>query len=281
MPQGGQDVAQILPLPRRGPRCDRALADGERVVRHHGPLGHRVDDAVSFAARAGAFRGVGREGLCRQHRLPRRILPGARVQHAHQVRKGGHAADGGARARGPALLLQGDRRRQPVDVVDVRRRELIEEPPRVRRDRFEVAPLRLRVERAECEGRLARAGHAGEHDQALAREIDVDVLQIVLARATDANEVGGRHEAAVVVDTRPHRPILAAPAARSARTYGPTPISNTRFHRFPVTRIRPLRSSNAIPFNTSSGSRDFSRRTGFRTGPVVPPRARSSAISAR
>ena len=57
-------------------------------------------------------------------------------------------------------------------------------------DRLEVAPLRLGVERAERERRLARAGDAGEHDQRVARDVDVDVLEVVLARAAHADEAG-------------------------------------------------------------------------------------------
>jgi hypothetical protein len=53
------------------------------------------------------------------------------------------------------LLLQRDGRRQPVDLVDVRHTHLMEEPARVRRDRLEIAALRLGVQRAEGQRRLA------------------------------------------------------------------------------------------------------------------------------
>ena len=61
---------------------------------------------------------------------------------------------------------------RPSICVDVGHRHLMEQAPRVRRDRFEVAPLRLGVERAERERRLARSGHAGEDDQRVARDLD-------------------------------------------------------------------------------------------------------------
>ena len=51
----------------------------------------------------------------------------------------------------PALLLQCDSRRQTVDGVDVRYRHLVEQTPRIRRHRFEIAPLRFRIERTERE----------------------------------------------------------------------------------------------------------------------------------
>ena len=59
--------------------------------------------------------------------------------------------------RRPALLLQGHGRRQAVDLVDLGHAQLVEQPPGVGGDRFEVPPLRLGVERAEGQRRLARA----------------------------------------------------------------------------------------------------------------------------
>ena len=77
-----------------------------------------------------------------------------------EARQRRHAADRRARAGRAALLLQRDRRRQAVDRVDVGHADLVDQPARVRRDRLEVAPLRLGVERAERERRLARARDA-------------------------------------------------------------------------------------------------------------------------
>ena len=78
--------------------------------------------------------------------------------------------------------------RQALDRVDLGHAHLVDQPPRVRRDRLEVAALRLGVERAEGERRLARARDAGEHDERVARNVDVDVLEVVLARAAHADE---------------------------------------------------------------------------------------------
>jgi hypothetical protein len=81
-----------------------------------------------------------------------------------------------------------DGRRQPFDRIDLGHPDLFDQPPRVRRDRLEIASLRLRIERAERERRLSRAGHAGKHDERVARNIDVDVLEIVFSRASYAHE---------------------------------------------------------------------------------------------
>ena len=106
-----EDVAQVLPMPRRRPRSDRALADRQRVVGHHQSLGDLVDAAEAMAVRARSLRGVGREILGIEHRLARRVPSGARIEHAQEARDRRHAADRRARSRRAALLLQRDRGR--------------------------------------------------------------------------------------------------------------------------------------------------------------------------
>ena len=67
-------------------------------------------------------------------------------------------------------------------------RHLMEQPPRVGRDGFEVSALGLGIQGAKGERGLAGAGHTREHDQGVARDIDGDVLEIVLPRPADPNE---------------------------------------------------------------------------------------------
>src|SRR5690606_18112044 len=55
--------------------------------------------------------------------------------------------------------------------------------------RLDIATLTLRVERVEGQRRLAGAGQAGDHDQLVTRQGQVDVLQVVGARPTDQNLV--------------------------------------------------------------------------------------------
>src|SRR5437899_11541764 len=50
-------------------------------------------------------------------------------------------------------------------------------------------PLRLRGDRAEHQRALARAGDAGEHRQPALRDLDADVLEVVLARAVHADQI--------------------------------------------------------------------------------------------
>ena len=101
----------------------------------------------------------------------------------------GDGADGRARIRAGRLLLDGDGRRQAVDQVDVRLLHLLEELPGVRGQRLDVAPLTLGVDRVEGERRLARAGQPGDDHQLVAREVDVDVLEVVDASAADRDPV--------------------------------------------------------------------------------------------
>src|SRR5262249_42957901 len=67
--------------------------------------------------------------------------------------------------------------------VDIRLLHLAEELAGVRRQRFDVAALPLGVDRVEGERRLPGSRQAGDDDERVARQHDVDVLQGVLARA--------------------------------------------------------------------------------------------------
>jgi len=89
-----ENVAQILPLPRGGPRGDRALANGERVVGDHRTRGHLVHAPEPVAALARPGGSVRGEGLRFEMLLLRRIVARPRVQHAEQIRKRRDAADG-------------------------------------------------------------------------------------------------------------------------------------------------------------------------------------------
>ena len=78
-------------------------------------------------------------------------------QQAQVVVDLGDRADGRARVGAGGLLLDGDRRRQPLDQVDVGLLHLLEELPGVGRQRLDVAPLPFGVDGVEGERRLARA----------------------------------------------------------------------------------------------------------------------------
>ena len=109
----------------------------------------------------------------------------AREEQAQVVGDLGDGADGRARALGERALLDGDRRREPSMLIDVGLGELLEELPRVGRQRLDVAALPLGVDGVERERRLARAARPGDDDQAIAGELAADVSKVVLARAAN------------------------------------------------------------------------------------------------
>ena len=77
-------------------------------------------------------------------------------------------------------------------MLDVGLLHHLEELARVGGQALDVAALALRVDGVEGEARLARAGEAGDYRQAFARDVDVDALEVVLARAADGNM--GQHK---------------------------------------------------------------------------------------
>ena len=104
----------------------------------------------------------------------------------------GDGADRRARVAAGALLVDRDGRREPVDLVDVGLLHLPEELPGVGAQALDVAALALGVDRVEGEAATCRAGQAGDDDQAVARERDVDVLEVVLAGAANDDLILGR-----------------------------------------------------------------------------------------
>ena len=109
----------------------------------------------------------------------------ARVQQAQVVVDLGDRADRGARVARRGLLVDGDGRREALDAVHVGLVHLPEELARVGRQRLDVAALALGVDGVEGQRRLARAREAGDDDEAVARQPQGDVLEVVLAGAGD------------------------------------------------------------------------------------------------
>ena len=100
-------------------------------------------------------------------------------------------ADGGSRVPARTLLVDGDRRRQPVDLVDVRLLHLAEELAGIGRQALDVASLALGVDGVEGEAALAGAGQAGDDDETIARDRHRHVFQVVLAGTANDDLVLG------------------------------------------------------------------------------------------
>ena len=178
----------------RARRARRPPASSPRVGRR------RVDDrqveADAAAACPPAARRAARATTSAVSRttsrpqLPAERAADAREQQPHVVVNLGRRADGRARVADAVLLADRDRRRDAVDAIDVRLLHPLEELPGVGRQRLDVAPLPFGVDRVEGERRLARPADAGDDDQLADGQRQIDVLEVVRARAAHDDVLG-------------------------------------------------------------------------------------------
>ncbi len=118
--------------------------------------------------------------------------PDAREQHAEVVVNLRDGADRAPRVATGGLLLNGDRRAQAVDAVDLRFGHLAQKLPGIARQALNVTSLPLSVERVERQRTLARAGNPCEADQMAAWKVEGDVPEVMLAGAPN-HDVGRVH----------------------------------------------------------------------------------------
>src|SRR3546814_9464702 len=79
-------------------------------------------------------------------------------------------------------------------MLDVGLLHQLEKLARVSRQALDIAPLALGIDGVEREARFAAARQAGDDDQRVARQVDVDALEVMLARTANRNmgETHGR-----------------------------------------------------------------------------------------
>ena len=130
------------------------------------------------------FRRLARDGLAAVGAVGRRERA---VENAQVVVDLRHGRDNGARIAARRVLLDGDRRREALDLLDVGLLHAVEELARVGGERLDVAALSLGVERVEGEGRLAAPREPGDDGQGVAGDRDVDSLQVVDLGVLDDN----------------------------------------------------------------------------------------------
>ncbi len=122
-----------------------------------------------------------------------RAKPG--VQQAKVVVDLGNGGERAAWPGGGGMLRDAKGRRQALDQVDVGPLHLLEQGAGLARQCLEVAPTSLGVDRVEGERAFPGAAHPGEHGKPAARQVEVQTLQVVRARPTDAYDfVGNGHE---------------------------------------------------------------------------------------
>ena len=120
-------------------------------------------------------------------RRPARRAGALAEMGVEQAQKGMQPAGGRQGGVGIAVeqvLPHRHRRTQPADLVHIGGRQA--RRSRAERIDLQEAPARLVVERVEHQRGLARARHPGDHGQPRA-DLERDVLQVVLARAADAD----------------------------------------------------------------------------------------------
>ncbi|MEY5028169.1 MAG: hypothetical protein RLZ63_484 [Pseudomonadota bacterium] len=114
---------------------------------------------------------------------------GACEQQAQIVVDLGHRAHRGARVVAGGFLLDGNRGRQALDQVHIGLVHQLQKLPRISREAFHIAALAFGVQRVKSQAGLARARQPSDHHQLVARDVQVDVLEVVRARAADADAV--------------------------------------------------------------------------------------------
>src|SRR5260221_2177652 len=104
----------------------------------------------------------------------------------------GHRADRRAGRTHWIGLIDGDRRGNPLDRIDLGLVHAVEELARVRAEGLDVAPLPLGVERVENERGFSRPRHAGDDDELARGDLEREVLEVVLAAAAGDELGAGR-----------------------------------------------------------------------------------------
>ena len=88
-----------------------------------------------------------------------------------------------------ALLLDGNGGRKSFDRIDVGLAHLFEELTGIGRERLDVPSLPLGIDRIEGQRRLARPAQPRDHDELVARDHHIDVLEIVFPRPFNDDRV--------------------------------------------------------------------------------------------
>ena len=174
-------------------------------------LGHR------HGARAGDGGDVEGEGLGRADiRLPEPAEQDA--QHGVDI---GDRADGRANVGPHPFLVNDDRRRQPLQQVDIRPGERGHKALYEGRISLVDHPLALGRDGGKDQRALARAGHSGEDRQPPLGQLNIDLLEVVLPCPDDADQVVrvGRMLPARLSFRARHR--LCSPSCVSVSGIGP------------------------------------------------------------
>src|SRR5262249_2278556 len=98
-----------------------------------------------------------------------------------------HRRDGRFAAAARHPLFNRHARRQSADQIDIGFLELLDELPSIRRHAVEKTALPFSKQDVEGESRFAGAAQTSNYYELLTRDLDIDVLEIVLTRSVDVN----------------------------------------------------------------------------------------------
>ena len=112
-------------------------------------------------------------------------------QHPEVIVDFGGGGHGGAGVPGGGALFDGDGRGQPFDILHVRLVHEFQELPGVGRQGLHVAALPFGIKDVEGQGGFARTAHPGDHDEPVAGQFQVDILEVVFPGAPDNDLVDG------------------------------------------------------------------------------------------
>lgn len=118
-------------------------------------------------------------------------------EHFKVIADFGEGADGGAGGTDLVTLFEGDGGGDTGDGIDAGFIHAIEELTGVGGEGFDVAALAFGVEGIEGEGRFTGAAEAGDHDEVVGGEVEVEALEVVLAGAAEADRGRGWRQAHV------------------------------------------------------------------------------------
>ena len=132
--------------------------------------------------------GFGRVVLYRQCGLPVKQVAGTREQEFEMIVQLRHGAHGGAAGTHRVGLVDGDGRGHALYLVHSGLVHAVQELAGIGTEGFHVAALAFGVQGVEHQAGLARAAGARHHRQLAGADVQVQVLQIVLACAADADD---------------------------------------------------------------------------------------------
>ena len=87
------------------------------------------------------------------------------------------------------FLINRNCRRKARNHIDIRFIHHAKEHARIARKRLDVATLTFGINRIKSEGRLTRTRKSRNHDQLIARDINIDILEVIRACAANSDIV--------------------------------------------------------------------------------------------